>query len=79
MIITTTPQIEGKQIKEYKGIVFGEVVNGVDFIKDFKAGITNILGGRSGSYEKRTAEMQGHCRQRGFAFYCTSNRVPCAS
>ena len=51
MIITTTPQIEGKQIKEYKGIVFGEVVNGVDFIKDFKAGITNIFGGRSGSYE----------------------------
>lgn len=51
MIITTTPQIEGKQIKEYKGIVFGEVVNGVDFIKDFAAGITNFLGGRSGSYE----------------------------
>ena len=51
MIITTTTQIEGKQIKEYKGIVFGEVVNGVDFIKDFKAGITNIFGGRSGSYE----------------------------
>ena len=51
MIITTTPQIEGKQIKEYKGIVFGEVVNGVDFVKDFAAGITNFFGGRSGSYE----------------------------
>lgn len=51
MIITTTPQIEGKKIKEYKGIVFGEVVNGVDFIKDFAAGITNFFGGRSGSYE----------------------------
>ena len=36
MIITTTPCIEGKQIKEYRGIVFGEVINGVDFIKDFK-------------------------------------------
>jgi uncharacterized protein YbjQ (UPF0145 family) len=51
MIITTTPQVEGKIIKEYKGIVFGEVINGVDFIKDFAAGITNFLGGRSGSYE----------------------------
>lgn len=51
MIITTTPQVEGKAIKEYKGIVFGEVINGVDFIKDFAAGITNFLGGRSGSYE----------------------------
>ncbi|MDR1698781.1 MAG: heavy metal-binding domain-containing protein, partial [Prevotellaceae bacterium] len=37
MITTTTPQIEGKQIKEYKGIVFGEVVSGIDFINDLKA------------------------------------------
>ncbi len=51
MITTTTPSIEGKNIIEYKGIVFGEVINGVDFIKDFAAGITNFLGGRSGSYE----------------------------
>ncbi|MDW7659963.1 MAG: heavy metal-binding domain-containing protein, partial [Bacillota bacterium] len=34
-----------------KGIVFGEVVNGVDFVKDFAAGLTNFFGGRSGSYE----------------------------
>lgn len=51
MIITTTPNIEGKQIKEYRGIVFGEVISGVDFIKDFTAGITNIIGGRAGEYE----------------------------
>lgn len=51
MIITTTPQIEGKTIKEYKGIIFGEVVSGVDFVKDFAAGLTNIFGGRSSSYE----------------------------
>ncbi|MBN2852367.1 MAG: putative heavy metal-binding protein [Clostridia bacterium] len=51
MIITTTPSIEGMKIVEYKGLVFGEVINGVDFIKDFAAGITNFLGGRSGSYE----------------------------
>jgi uncharacterized protein YbjQ (UPF0145 family) len=51
MIVTTTPSVEGRRIKEYKGIVFGEVVSGVDFIKDFAAGLTNIFGGRSGSYE----------------------------
>jgi uncharacterized protein YbjQ (UPF0145 family) len=58
MIITTTPSIEGKTVKEYKGIVFGEIVNGVDFIKDFAAGITNILGGRSGSYEGELIEAR---------------------
>ena len=51
IIVTTTNSIEGKKIVEYKGIIFGEVVNGVDFIKDFAAGLTNIFGGRSGSYE----------------------------
>lgn len=51
MIVTTTPQIQGKEIVEYKGIVFGEVVAGVDFVKDFAAGLTNFFGGRSGSYE----------------------------
>lgn len=51
IIVTTTNNIEGKRIVEYKDIIFGEVVNGVDLIKDFAAGITNIFGGRSGSYE----------------------------
>lgn len=51
MIITTTPGIEGKRIIEYKGIVFGEVVSGVDFVKDLAAGLRNFFGGRSGSYE----------------------------
>ena len=51
MILTTTPAIDGKKITAYKGIVFGEVVSGVDFIKDFAAGLTNFFGGRSGSYE----------------------------
>lgn len=51
MIVTTTPTIEGKKIIEYKGIVFGEVVSGVDFVKDFAAGLTNFFGGRSNSYE----------------------------
>ena len=51
MILTTTPTVEGRTIKEYKGVVFCEVVAGVNFIKDFTASIRNIVGGRSGSYE----------------------------
>lgn len=51
MILTTTPTIEGHTIKEYKSIVFGEVVAGVNFIRDFAASIRNFVGGRSGSYE----------------------------
>lgn len=51
MIITTTPNIEGKKIVSYKGIVVGEVISGVDFVKDFAAGLTNFFGGRSNSYE----------------------------
>jgi len=51
MIITTTPSVEGRKIIDYRGIVFGEVISGVDFIKDFAAGLTNFFGGRSNSYE----------------------------
>lgn len=53
MIVTTTPTIDGKQIVEYKGLVFGEVVSGANFIRDFLAGITDIIGGRSGAYESK--------------------------
>ena len=52
MILTTTPTIEGRTIREYKGVVFGEVISGVNFIRDFAASIRNIVGGRSGSYEE---------------------------
>ena len=52
MIITTTPSVEGKNIVEYKGIVFGEVVSGVNFVRDIAASVRNIFGGRSGSYEE---------------------------
>lgn len=58
MIITTTPSIDGKRIMEYKGIVFGEIVSGVDFIKDFAAGLSNFFGGRSGSYEGELIEAR---------------------
>ena len=52
MIITTTPTIEGRPIKEYKGIVTGETIIGANFLKDFLAGIRDFIGGRSEAYEK---------------------------
>ena len=52
MILSTTPQIEGHPIREYKGVVTGETIIGANFAKDFFAGIRDIVGGRSGSYEK---------------------------
>jgi len=58
MIITTTPTIEDKKVVAYKGIVFGEVIAGVNFLKDFAAGLTNFFGGRSGSYEGELIEAR---------------------
>ena len=52
MIVTTTPSVEGRRITEYKGVVFGEVIAGVNFVKDFVAGLSNFFGGRSGAYEE---------------------------
>ena len=52
MIMTTTPTLEGRKIAEYRGVVFGEVITGVNFIKDFAASIRDFVGGRSGSYEE---------------------------
>jgi uncharacterized protein YbjQ (UPF0145 family) len=52
MIITTTPNIEGKRIKEYLGIVTGEAVVGANLFRDLLAGLRDIVGGRSGAYEK---------------------------
>ena len=52
MIVTTTPSVEGGRITEYKGVVFGEVIAGVNFVKDFVAGLSNFFGGRSGTYEE---------------------------
>ena len=52
MILSTTPTIEGHSIREYKGVVFGEVIAGVNFLRDIGASIRNIIGGRSSSYEE---------------------------
>jgi len=58
MILSTTPTIEGQMIREYKGIVTGETIIGANFVKDFFAGIRDIIGGRSGSYEKVLREAK---------------------
>ncbi|NOT55457.1 MAG: heavy metal-binding domain-containing protein [Deltaproteobacteria bacterium] len=52
MILSTTSQLEGKPIKEYRGIVTGEVIVGANMFKDFFASIRDIVGGRSASYER---------------------------
>jgi len=52
MIVTTTPSVEGYQIASYKGIVVGEAILGANIIRDVFAGITDIIGGRSGAYEQ---------------------------
>ena len=58
MIISTTHTIENKPAKEYLGIVTGETIIGANILKDFFAGIRDIVGGRSGSYEKVLREAK---------------------
>ncbi|MDO5443289.1 MAG: heavy metal-binding domain-containing protein [Bacteroidia bacterium] len=63
MILTTTPTVEGRLIKEYRGVVFGEVVNGVNFLKDFRASVRNFIGGRSSSYESELIDARSKALQ----------------
>ena len=73
MISVTTPTVENGVIVEYKGIVTGQVVNGVNFIRDFGASIRNFVGGRSAGYEEELenarmaalAEMESRAAQLG--------------
>ena len=73
MIITTTPQVEGRRIVAYHGVVSGEAILGANVVRDFFASVRDWVGGRSGSYEKvlRSArdssleEMADEARRRG--------------
>ena len=58
MILSTTPTLEGKTIREYRGIVVGEAILGANIFKDLFAGIRDIIGGRSGAYEKELAKAR---------------------
>ncbi len=73
MLLTTTNTIEGKNITEYLGLVTGEAIIGANLFKDIFAGIRDIVGGRSGSYERvlreakdnAVAEMEENARRMG--------------
>jgi uncharacterized protein YbjQ (UPF0145 family) len=73
IIVTTTPTLEGKPIQDYLGIVTGEVIVGANLFRDMFASIRDIVGGRSGSYERILAdarqqaieELQAACAERG--------------
>jgi uncharacterized protein YbjQ (UPF0145 family) len=58
MIVTTTPSIEGRKITEYKGVVVGEAILGANVFRDVFASITDIVGGRSGAYERSLGEAR---------------------
>lgn len=52
MIVSTTPVLEGRPVREYLGVVTGEVIVGANLFRDIFASITDLVGGRSGQYEK---------------------------
>ncbi len=58
MLLTTTPNIEGKKITKYIGLVNGEAILGANFVKDFLAGVRDVVGGRSGAYEQGLREAK---------------------
>jgi len=58
MLITTTPNVEGKRITNYIGLVNGEAIIGANLVKDFFAGISDVVGGRSGAYEQGLREAK---------------------
>lgn len=73
MIVTTTPSVEGRPVREYLGVVTGEAILGANIVRDIFTSITDIVGGRSGAYERelRNAreialkEMEQEAQSRG--------------
>lgn len=58
IIVSTTPTLEGRPIQDYLGIVTGEVIVGANLVRDLFANIRDIVGGRSGSYERILADAR---------------------
>ena len=58
MIVTTTPSVEGRVITAYHGVVTGEAIIGANIVRDLFAGIRDVVGGRSGAYDKALAEAR---------------------
>lgn len=73
MIVTTTPSVDGRPVREYLGVVTGEAILGANVFRDLFAGIRDVIGGRSGSYEQvlreardaALAEMEAEAKKRG--------------
>ncbi len=73
MIVTTTPSVEGRPIRDYHGIVVGEAILGANVFRDVFAAITDIVGGRSGAYEQELGkarevalqELEARAREKG--------------
>ncbi len=73
MIVSTTPTLEGRPVREYLGVVTGEAILGANVFRDLFAGIRDVIGGRSGSYEQvlreardaALADMEGEAKKRG--------------
>ena len=63
MLLTTTNHIDGRQVVEYKDVVFGEVIVGANAIRDMLASLTDIFGGRSGAYERKIAQAREEALQ----------------
>ena len=60
MIVTTTPDVPGREIADVQGVTIGEAILGVNVFRDLFAGIRDIIGGRSGSYQKALREARDH-------------------
>ena len=58
MIVTTTPTVEGYPVTQYLRVVCGETIAGVNVFKDLAAGIRNVVGGRSGAYERELIQAR---------------------
>lgn len=58
MIVSTTPTVEGRPVQSYLGVVAGEAILGANVFRDIFAGIRDVIGGRSGSYEKVLREAR---------------------
>lgn len=63
MLLSTTNNIDGHQVKKYHGVVTGEAIIGANLFKDFFASITDLVGGRSGSYERVLREAKENAMQ----------------
>ena len=64
ILVTTTPSVDGYTITNYQGIVFGEVVSGVNMFKDLGAGLRNMFGGRSQGYEEELMRARNEASAR---------------